>query len=193
MVHLTRIGYKYFGELSEDMRGIVYDGDTNILLQVFENQFKKLNPGREGEYIQVLKDIRKELNDDDLGRGFYNRLKAVSPIKLIDYDNIGNNTFHFTAEFTCKNGQDEFRPDITLFVNGLPLCFVEVKKPNNHGGIVVESSRMNRERFPIKVSPLYQHHSVDDIFQQYGIRCSWRNCPNTRSVLLHWCPYFRSI
>jgi type I restriction enzyme R subunit len=150
MVHLTRIGYKYFGKLSEDMRGIVYDGDTNILLQVFENQFKKLNPGHEGEYIQVLKDIRKELNDDDLGRGFYNRLKAVSPIKLIDYDNIGNNTFHFTAEFTCKNGQDEFRPDITLFVNGLPLCFVEVKKPNNHGGIVVESSRMNRERFPNK-------------------------------------------
>ena len=150
MVHLTRIGYKYFGKLSEDMRGIVYDGDTNILLQVFENQFKKLNPGHEGEYIQVLKDIRKELNDDDLGRGFYNRLKAVSPIKLIDYDNIGNNTFHFTAEFTCKNGQDEFRPVITLFVNGLPLCFVEVKKPNNHGGIVVESSRMNRERFPNK-------------------------------------------
>lgn len=150
MVHLTRIGYKYFGKLSEDMRGIVYDGDTNILLQVFETQFKKLNPGHEGEYIQVLKDISKELNDDDLGRGFYNRLKAVSPIKLIDYDNIGNNTFHFTAEFTCKNGQDEFRPDITLFVNGLPLCFVEVKKPNNHGGMVAESSRMNRERFPNK-------------------------------------------
>lgn len=150
MVHLTRIGYKYFGKLSEDMRGIVYDGDTNILLQVFETQFKKLNPGHEGEYIQVLKDIRKELNDDDLGRGFYNRLKAVSPIKLIDYDNIGNNTFHFTAEFTCKNGQDEFRPDITLFVNGLPLCFVEVKKPNNHGGMVSESSRMNKERFPNK-------------------------------------------
>lgn len=150
MVHLTRLGYKYFGKLSEDMRGIVYDGDTNILLQVFETQFKKLNPGHEGEYIQVLKDIRKELSDDDLGRGFYNRLKAVSPIKLIDYDNIGNNTFHFTAEFTCKNGQDEFRPDITLFVNGLPLCFVEVKKPNNHGGMVAESSRMNRERFPNK-------------------------------------------
>lgn len=150
MVHLTRLGYKYFGKLSEDMSGIVYDGDTNILLQVFETQFKKLNPGHEGEYIQVLKDIRKELNDDDLGRGFYNRLKAVSPIKLIDYDNIGNNTFHFTAEFTYKNGQDEFRPDITLFVNGLPLCFVEVKKPNNHGGMVAESSRMNRERFPNK-------------------------------------------
>ena len=150
MVHLTRIGYSYFGKLNEDMSGTIYDGDTNILLQVFEEQFKKLNPGHEGEYLQVFKDIKKELNDDDLGRGFYNRLKSVSPIKLIDFENIKNNTYHFTAEFTCKNGQDEFRPDITLFVNGLPLCFVEVKKPNNHGGMVAESSRMNRERFPNK-------------------------------------------
>lgn len=150
MVHLTRIGYTYFGKLSEDKNGTVYDGDTNILLPIFEQQFKKLNPGHEGEWMQVQKDIRKELNDDDLGRGFYNRLKAVSPVKLIDFDNIGNNTFHFTAEFTCKNGQDEFRPDITLFVNGLPLCFVEVKKPNNHGGMLAESARMNKERFPNK-------------------------------------------
>lgn len=150
MVHLTRIGYTYFGKLSEDMKGTAYDGDTNILLPVFEKQFKKLNPSRKGEFLQVLKDIRKELNDDDLGRGFYNRLKTVSPVKLIDFDNIENNAFHFTAEFTCKNGQDEFRPDITLFVNGLPLCFVEVKKPNNFGGMVAESTRMNRERFPNK-------------------------------------------
>ena len=152
MVHLTRIGYTYFkkDKLSEDKNGTVYDGDTNILLPIFEQQFKRLNPEHEGEYLQVLKDIRKELNDDDLGRGFYNRLKAVSPVKLIDFDNIGNNTFHFTAEFTCKNGQDEFRPDITLFVNGLPLCFVEVKKPNNHGGMLAESTRMNKERFPNK-------------------------------------------
>lgn len=150
MVHLTRLGYIYFGKLSEEMNGTVYDSDTNILLQVFEDQFKRLNPEHEGEYIQVLKDIKKELNDDDLGRGFYNRLKSVSPIRLIDFENIKNNAFHFTAEFTCKNGQDEFRPDITLFVNGLPLSFVEVKKPNNHGGMVAESTRMNRERFPNK-------------------------------------------
>lgn len=150
MVHLTRIGYTYFGKLSEELSGTIYDGDTNILLQVFEQQFKRLNPGHEGEYLQVLKDIKKELNDDDLGHGFYNRLKSVSPVKLIDFDSIEDNTFHFTAEFTCKNGQDEFRPDITLFINGLPLCFVEVKKPNNHGGMLAESARMNKERFPNK-------------------------------------------
>ena len=150
MVHLTRLGYKYFGKIHEATKGTVYDDDTNILLEVFKKKFGELNPGYEGEYLQVLRDIRKELNDDDLGRGFYQRLRSVSPVRLVDFENPKNNDFHFTAEFTCKNGQDEFRPDITLFVNGLPLCFVEVKKPNNHGGMVAESIRMNKERFPNK-------------------------------------------
>lgn len=150
MVHLTRLGYKYFGKIHEATKGTVYDDDTNILLEVFKKKFGELNPGHEGEYLQVLRDIHKELNDDDLGRGFYQRLRSVSPVRLVDFENPKNNDFHFTAEFTCKNGQDEFRPDITLFVNGLPLCFVEVKKPNNHGGMVAESIRMNKERFPNK-------------------------------------------
>ena len=36
---------------------------------------------------------------------------------LIDFENLKNNTYHFTAEFTCKRDQVEFRPDITLFIN----------------------------------------------------------------------------
>lgn len=69
---------------------------------------------------------------------------------MVDFENPKNNVFHCTAEFTCKRDQDEFRPDITLFVNGLPLAFIEVKKPNNHGGMLAESNRMNRQRFPNK-------------------------------------------
>ncbi len=150
MVHLTRLGYKYFGKINEEMSGSVYDPDTNILIDVFVNQFKKLNPTREGEALQTLKQIRQELDNDDLGRSFYNRLKMVSPVRLIDFDEPKNNVFHFTAEFTCRRDTEEFRPDITLFVNGLPLVFIEVKKPNNHGGMVAESERMIKQRFPNK-------------------------------------------
>lgn len=148
MVHLTRLGYGYIGKINEDMAGSVYDPDTNILIDVFKQQFERLNPSAQGEFALALRSIRQELTNDDLGKSFYKRLTTVSPVRLIDFDNPQNNSFHFTAEFTCKNGQDEFRPDITLFVNGLPLCFVEVKKPNNHGGMVAESKRMNHERFP---------------------------------------------
>ena len=148
MVHLTRLGYSYFGKINEDMADNVYDPDTNILIDVFKQQFEFLNPSAKGEFGQTFRAIRQELANDDLGKSFYKRLTTASPVRLIDFENPQNNSFHFTAEFTCKNGQDEFRPDITLFVNGLPLCFIEVKKPNNHGGMVAESKRMNHERFP---------------------------------------------
>ncbi len=150
LVHLTRLGYSFFGKISEEGVGTVYDGDTNILLDVFKQQFCKLNPSQEGEFEQVLHDIRQELDNDDLGRSFYKRLTAVSPIKLIDFEEPTKNTFHCTGEFTCRRDGEEFRPDITLFVNGLPLVFIEVKKPNNRGGIIAESTRMNTIRFPNK-------------------------------------------
>lgn len=150
LVHLTRLGYIYYGKITEDMTGTKYDPDTNILLDVFKKQFAALNPGHEGEAEEILRQIRQELDNDDLGRSFYKRLLRVSPLRLVDFENPKNNVFHCTAEFTCKRDQDEFRPDITLFINGLPLAFIEVKKPNNHGGMVAESNRMNRQRFPNK-------------------------------------------
>ena len=148
ILHLTRIGYQYFGKISEDMAGTVYDPDTNILLEVFKIQFDALNPSRAGSAMEVLSLIKQELDNDDLGCSFYNRLVSQSPVKLIDFERPWMNVFHCTGEFTCKNGLDEFRPDVTLFVNGLPLAFLEVKKPNNRGGMVAESKRMNLQRFP---------------------------------------------
>ena len=120
------------------------------MLEVFRNQFKLLNPNHADEVDDVLRYIKQELDNDDLGKSFYKRLTSISPIKFIDFENINNNSFHYTAEFPYKNGQEEFRPDITLFVNGLPLVFIEVKKPSNKGGTEAESERMNRKRFPNK-------------------------------------------
>jgi len=150
LVHLLRLGYQYVGKISEESAGTLYDPDTNILKEVFRAAFSKLNPGQEGKVDSVLADIRQELDYDDIGKAFYKRLTSVSPYRLIDFDNPENNDFRCTAEFTCRNGDDNFRPDITLFVNGLPLCFVEVKKPNNLGGMLAEAKRMNQTRFPNK-------------------------------------------
>jgi len=150
LVHLTRLGYRYFGKISEETAGTIYDPDTNILREVFKAQFTKLNPQQEGKAEETLRTIKQELDNDDLGRSFYKRLTSISPHRLIDFNNPQNNQYHFTAEFTCKRDQDEFRPDITLFVNGLPLVFIEVKKPYNLGGMIAESERMNKQRFPNK-------------------------------------------
>ena len=82
------------------------------------------------------------LDNEDLGKAFYERLTERSGIKLIDFANFDNNSFHVVTELTCKNGDDEFRPDITLLINGMPLVFIEVKKPNNKDGVIAERNRI---------------------------------------------------
>ena len=67
LVHLTRIGFTYFGKITEDKAGTVYDPDTNILIEVFKSQFAKLNPERAGEAEAMLRIIRQELDNDDIG------------------------------------------------------------------------------------------------------------------------------
>ncbi|MCQ2352478.1 MAG: hypothetical protein MJ033_03250, partial [Victivallaceae bacterium] len=75
LVHLTRIGYSYFGKITEEMSGSVYDPDTNILVDVFKSQFAKLNPDKAGEAEAMLRQLRQELDNDDIGESFYRRLK----------------------------------------------------------------------------------------------------------------------
>ena len=43
LVHLTKLGYTYFGKISEEMAETVYEPDTNILIEVFKKQFEKRN------------------------------------------------------------------------------------------------------------------------------------------------------
>lgn len=143
LIHLTRLGYVYFS-LKDKANNI--EPDTGIVVDIFSEQLRTLNQGiTDDEINQELRNIREELNFDDLGRAFYNRLigKGEGNYKLIDWENFSNNTFHITTELTNKNGEDEFRPDITVFVNGLPLSFIEVKKPNNQEGIKAERDRIH--------------------------------------------------
>ena len=141
ILHLIRLGYKYIPVVKE------YDHSTNILTDVFKESVQKLNPGIPEQEVNILFDsLVRIANNDDLGREFYKKINATSGVRIIDFDNPENNQWHCTAEFTCKNEDsgDNFRPDITCFVNGLPLVFIEVKIPNNKDGILSERNRMNR-------------------------------------------------
>ncbi|MDR0697352.1 MAG: DEAD/DEAH box helicase family protein [Christensenellaceae bacterium] len=151
LVHLTRLGYKY---LSLKDNSFTFNNDTNIITNIFQEQFFKLNglksTSKEDKAIfeKELKNIVLELGQDDLGKTFYNRLIGAgnSQYKIINWDNFDKNYFHFCTELNCKNGEDYFRPDITIFINGLPLSFIEVKIPNNRDGIRAERDRIN-DRF----------------------------------------------
>lgn len=124
-----------------------YNPQTNILTDIFIRSVKRLNPAlADLECSQLLDKIIGILNNDDLGKEFYTMLSSNSGVKLIDLADANNNEWHVATEFTCENVEsgDSFRPDITCLINGLHLAFIEVKKPNNHDGILAERDRINK-------------------------------------------------
>ena len=145
ILHLMRLGYDYLS-----LKNAVWDEETNIFPDLFTNSIAKINPELAVDEIpRLLADVKLLLDNEDLGKAFYEKLTERSGVKLIDLENFNKNSFHVVTELTCKNGDDEFRPDITLLINGLPLAFIEVKKPNNREGVLAERNRIiTRSRNP---------------------------------------------
>lgn len=84
-------------------------------------------------------------------------------VNLIDFENPENNLFRavnqFTVEYTNNGQKENRRPDVILFVNGMPLCVIELKNPADANA------------------------TINDAWEQINIRY-WRDIPH----LLHYCP-----
>ena len=163
LMHLMGMGFKYVSLKGLKTKYVIapkteFDPLTNILTGYFTEAYNKLNPNVENEAAgKLLAKIQSSLMNDDLGRQFYNEILLNTGERIIDLSSPANfyknNTFQVTTEMTCGDkDNDNYRPDITLFVNGLPLAFIEVKKENNHKGILAETDRM-KQRF---VNPKYR-------------------------------------
>ena len=121
ILHLMRLGYDYLS-----LKNANWDKSTNIFPEIFIESLCRINPElSEDDACRLLTDITIELDNEDLGQAFYKRLTNQSGgKKLIDFQNFNNNSFHVVTELPCINGDEEFRPDITLLVNGMPLVFI---------------------------------------------------------------------
>jgi type I restriction enzyme R subunit len=140
LLHFTKLGYTYVS-----LKKAKWDEDTNIFTDIFIDSICKINKDVDrDDAARLLSEITLILDNEDLGKAFYKRLADQSGTRLIDFDNFDNNTFNVVTELTYKKDDEEFRPDIILLINGMPLSFIEVKKPHNLDGIQAEHKRMER-------------------------------------------------
>ncbi|WRB72129.1 type I restriction endonuclease subunit R [Helicobacter pylori] len=130
LMHLAKLGYDFIPTNSKPNLDTV----TNILIDSFTQAFERLNPTKNTQ--DSLTEMKKRLNYNDLGKSFYEYL-LKSEHQIIDFDNPNNNLYEMMAELPYKS----FRPDITLFINGLPLVNIEVKQPLAGQGIKEERDR----------------------------------------------------
>ncbi len=184
ILHLQRLGYEYIS-----LKNTEWDRETNIFKDIFFDAIKNINVGAKIEDLyKSYEKISLVLDNEDLGKEFYELLLS-NETKLIDFENFEKNSFHVVTELPYKNGEDEFRSDITLLINGMPLAFVEVKKPNNREGILAERNRINTRfqnkkfRKFINITQLlvfsnnmeYDDESIDQIEGAYYASTSHKN------------------
>ena len=138
ILHLCRLGYQYL-----TLKNVKYDEGTNIFTDIFNESILRINSNLTASDIKREYDkLSLTLDNEDIGQAFHNMLVSSADTKLIDFNNFSNNSFHVVTELTYKNGDEEFRPDITILINGMPLVFIEVKKPNNQDGVLAEHKRL---------------------------------------------------
>lgn len=157
-IHALRLGWIYRSYMEALTDGQI-DPQTKILKDSFKAGIEKIN-GRKfdnDEIKELLEKINSVISNNDLGKEFYYWLiNPMDKIKLIDFETVDNNIFEVVTELRFGQSElservaptaDHFRPDINFLINGIPLAFLEVKKPNNEGGIQVEFNRMVNERY----------------------------------------------
>lgn len=154
---LVNLGYTYLSPAeAERLRG---GKTTNVLLEdVLRKQLKEINSIRlSATKTSLFTDENIErgilaLKNLPMNEGYiaacekaYNLLTLGQPLEqsidgdkksftllYIDWKNIHNNVFHVTEEFSVmrSTSKDHYRPDLVLFVNGIPFCIIECKRPD---------------------------------------------------------------
>jgi type I restriction enzyme R subunit len=154
---LVNLGYTYLSPAEADrQRG---GKTTNVLLEnVLRKQLKEINSFRvSATKTSIFTDENIErgilaLKNLPMNEGFiaasektYNLLtlgqaleqsvdgdKKSFTLQYIDWKNISNNLFHVSEEFSVmrSTSKEHYRPDLVLFVNGIPLCIIECKRPD---------------------------------------------------------------
>ena len=83
-------------------------------------------------------------------------------MQYIDWKNPRNNVFHVTEEFAVsRTGMTEtYRPDIVLFVNGIPLCVIECKRPDVKDSIEQAISQHLRNQKADGIRSLYLYSTL---------------------------------
>ncbi|MFW3406303.1 type I restriction endonuclease subunit R [Aliarcobacter butzleri] len=103
--------------------------NTTIPLVAIEDAIDILRKPQQASLVQnnrafhqmILQGISVDIKKDDEIKG--------DVVKLIDFENFSNNDFLVVNQFTIKGSKGNRRPDLIVFVNGLPLAIIELKNP----------------------------------------------------------------
>ena len=118
-------------------------------------QLEKIIHTTQDGLIKANEEFSKWLKGDKTMR--YGQNNQDVSIKLIDFDNIQNNTFQITKEYSIKSSitGETKRPDIILFVNGIPLVDIETKSPVRESQSWADGARQISDYYESSIPELF--------------------------------------
>lgn len=146
--------------IEEDFKLFIAEGNPDLSQEDVSRIYDRVRlVGSESDFATLHK-VYGWMAD---GLQFVPEKGSARMLALIDFENPSKNIFRVVNQFTIEytnNGQSQTRrPDVLLFVNGMPLCIVELKNPADGRA------------------------TIHDAWEQINIRY-WRDIPH----LLHYCP-----
>ena len=135
---------------SPDKRDDLNDGTERtskkqcILPAILEKSLQKINPDIELSYLQrIVKDYSRDYTGTDIVQTNYRLYQQIRNgikidvkkngkpdfdiVKIVDFDNPENNTFTAVSQMWMQGKAYYHRPDVMVFINGLPMVFIELK------------------------------------------------------------------
>ncbi|WP_308604073.1 type I restriction endonuclease subunit R [uncultured Fibrobacter sp.] len=148
------LGYEYaYGpDIERDFRSPLYEEVLRDALSrlnrdlpddAVQDAFLKLKNVENGELVQKNAVFMDYLQNGIPVRYFVGGEERSSIVYLVDYKNPDNNTFIVANQWTFIENSEK-RPDIILFLNGLPVVLVELKSPSREETDVSEAYRQIR-------------------------------------------------
>lgn len=138
-------------DISPDKKDVLPDGTGRndkkecVLPDVLWKSLRKLNPTVEEKYLkEVYETLKADYTETDINQTNYDLYKKIREgvkvtytnkqgiddflfIKLVDFDNPENNDFTAVSQMWIKGKIIWRRPDILIFINGMPMVFIELK------------------------------------------------------------------
>lgn len=208
---LQKLGYQYLSP--EEAMTMRDDKTSNVLLEdILRQQLRNLNSIRIGSHsearfseqniengVAAMRNVPMEggyLNGNEavynmltLGKAFEQSIdgdKKSYTMRYIDWQHPENNVFHVTEEFAVmRTGMnDTYRPDIVLFVNGIPLVVIECKRPDIKGAEEQAISQHLRNQKEDGIRSLYVYSAL-----LLAIGNSFGSYATTGSAAQFWCKW----
>ncbi len=104
--------------------------NKGLPVDAIEEAISKLKNFDSGSLVQKNKLFMDYLQNGITVKYFVQGEERSSIVRLLDYDKPDNNTFYAVNQYTYIENGNNRRPDIILFINGLPLVLMELKSPS---------------------------------------------------------------